>query len=275
MLQAPVASSPADACAADAAFEREHRAWLSSLLEDERTDEALPRPVPAFANMCASTVRKVFTASMCEPLFVQPSFVYQQPLKFTSCSGDSQVSTSQGSQCDDADVREVFVESSLAGEEEYAQVPMVAPAFVQPESSAKAPMDAELLGKTKFCKYFVKGACARGDACTYAHGKRELRPKPILYRTGLCLDFLNNGNCQYGEKCRYAHGAQSLLVPRTAIVASRHRTKKRGNGQPQGQVQDQEEAEVQQVWGQEARVQQEQHMSVNRILASLGLLEIM
>ncbi|KAF4746305.1 hypothetical protein FOZ62_019594 [Perkinsus olseni] len=36
------------------------------------------------------------------------------------------------------------------------------------------------LFKTKVCRYFIKGRCKFGDACTYAHWSDELQPRPDL-----------------------------------------------------------------------------------------------
>eukprot|EP00429_Kryptoperidinium_foliaceum_P005555 CAMPEP_0176021384 /NCGR_PEP_ID=MMETSP0120_2-20121206/10382_1 /TAXON_ID=160619 /ORGANISM="Kryptoperidinium foliaceum, Strain CCMP 1326" /LENGTH=334 /DNA_ID=CAMNT_0017354497 /DNA_START=64 /DNA_END=1068 /DNA_ORIENTATION=- len=61
------------------------------------------------------------------------------------------------------------------------------------------------LEKTKLCRFFQRGDCERGEACSYAHGRQQIRPQPDLYRTQLCHDFLGTGFCRFGEACRYAH----------------------------------------------------------------------
>eukprot|EP00443_Scrippsiella_acuminata_P019102 CAMPEP_0115244536 /NCGR_PEP_ID=MMETSP0270-20121206/40035_1 /TAXON_ID=71861 /ORGANISM="Scrippsiella trochoidea, Strain CCMP3099" /LENGTH=77 /DNA_ID=CAMNT_0002659669 /DNA_START=298 /DNA_END=528 /DNA_ORIENTATION=+ len=73
-------------------------------------------------------------------------------------------------------------------------------------------MDATsaLLSKTKICKYYVKGRCKRGEACSYAHGKEQLLARPDLYRTQLCIDYTVAGACQAGDTCRFAHGAEDI-----------------------------------------------------------------
>lgn len=69
---------------------------------------------------------------------------------------------------------------------------------------------AELLGKTKLCKFFAKGQCTRGKACTFAHGKRELRETPDLYHTEMCFEFLHTGRCRWRSHCRYAHSLEEM-----------------------------------------------------------------
>eukprot|EP00425_Heterocapsa_triquetra_P040274 CAMPEP_0195070466 /NCGR_PEP_ID=MMETSP0448-20130528/14519_1 /TAXON_ID=66468 /ORGANISM="Heterocapsa triquestra, Strain CCMP 448" /LENGTH=36 /DNA_ID= /DNA_START= /DNA_END= /DNA_ORIENTATION= len=33
------------------------------------------------------------------------------------------------------------------------------------------------------CGFFLKGCCARGEGCTYAHGADEMRMRPDLTKT--------------------------------------------------------------------------------------------
>lgn len=78
-------------------------------------------------------------------------------------------------------------------------------------ASTMTPPSAERGGRalemTKLCKFFRSGHCQRGSACTFAHGKKQLRPQPDLFRTQLCEDFAATGACRFGAACRYAHGA--------------------------------------------------------------------
>ncbi len=73
-----------------------------------------------------------------------------------------------------------------------------------------ADVDEQLLGKTKLCKFFARGHCSRGKACTFAHGRRELRSQPNLFKTEMCFEFSSSGTCQRGESCQYAHGEHEL-----------------------------------------------------------------
>jgi len=61
------------------------------------------------------------------------------------------------------------------------------------------------LSKTKLCKFFNKGACQKGETCTFAHGRQQLQRKPDLYRTKLCAQFVNTGSCAFDAACKYAH----------------------------------------------------------------------
>lgn len=76
--------------------------------------------------------------------------------------------------------------------------------------------------KTKICKFFMNGGqCNKGNDCTYAHGKEEMKFTPNNnnynnhYNGGgnqrfnnnqkkVCFKF-QNGNCNFGENCYYAH----------------------------------------------------------------------
>mmetsp|Transcript_54692 Transcript_54692/g.158870 ORF Transcript_54692/g.158870 Transcript_54692/m.158870 type:complete len:326 (-) Transcript_54692:168-1145(-) len=85
----------------------------------------------------------------------------------------------------------------------------------QPETAAEArgttaPTDTSRLQKTKMCKFFAAGQCTRGEACSFAHSKKQLRPQPNLFRTRVCLDFASGGGCAFGDKCKYAHSEQEV-----------------------------------------------------------------
>mmetsp|Transcript_84997 Transcript_84997/g.245460 ORF Transcript_84997/g.245460 Transcript_84997/m.245460 type:complete len:307 (+) Transcript_84997:96-1016(+) len=67
-----------------------------------------------------------------------------------------------------------------------------------------------LLDKTKLCKFFQKGRCMRGSACTFAHSTKELQEQPDLYHSQLCYDFMHTGGCRRGAECRFAHGLAEL-----------------------------------------------------------------
>mmetsp|Transcript_118146 Transcript_118146/g.328487 ORF Transcript_118146/g.328487 Transcript_118146/m.328487 type:complete len:145 (+) Transcript_118146:64-498(+) len=63
---------------------------------------------------------------------------------------------------------------------------------------------------TTLCKFFAKGRCKRGEACTFAHGECELRPKPDLSKTKMCRDMARGGVCMRGGACSYAQSLQEL-----------------------------------------------------------------
>jgi len=88
--------------------------------------------------------------------------------------------------------------------------------------------------KTSLCKNYMVGMyCQFADKCQYAHGKHELRDKPVAvppsqlpedvkkklaekaknlpgYKTKLCTNFEKEEECQYEEMCHYAHGEEEL-----------------------------------------------------------------
>merc|ERR1712151_1183760 len=45
------------------------------------------------------------------------------------------------------------------------------------------------LHKTKMCTFFMKGKCAFGADCAFAHSSSELQRNPDLAKTRLCYDF--------------------------------------------------------------------------------------
>mmetsp|Transcript_53130 Transcript_53130/g.113466 ORF Transcript_53130/g.113466 Transcript_53130/m.113466 type:complete len:683 (-) Transcript_53130:495-2543(-) len=80
----------------------------------------------------------------------------------------------------------------------------------------RTSIDDQLLSKTKLCKFFSKGFCSRGHSCTFAHGSKELRTQPNLFRTELCFEFTSSGRCQHGQSCKYAHSEEELRMPLAA-----------------------------------------------------------
>jgi len=66
------------------------------------------------------------------------------------------------------------------------------------------------LQNTEMCKFYMHGRCTRGQACTFAHGRVELRDKPDFYHTRLCAEFVNTGVCSMGSRCRYAHSEHQI-----------------------------------------------------------------
>lgn len=65
------------------------------------------------------------------------------------------------------------------------------------------------LHKTKFCAYFLKGACQYGLSCAFAHAGSELRAMPDMRKTRLCKNFME-GSCTDAE-CNFAHGKDHLV----------------------------------------------------------------
>jgi hypothetical protein len=65
------------------------------------------------------------------------------------------------------------------------------------------------LHKTKFCTYYLKGACHYGDECAFAHNCTELQVMPDLRKTRVCKAFLEDG-CSDPD-CTFAHGEEELI----------------------------------------------------------------
>lgn len=65
------------------------------------------------------------------------------------------------------------------------------------------------LHKTKFCSYYLKGACHYGDDCAFAHTCAELQATPDLRKTRTCKAFAE-GKCT-DENCSFAHGEHQLI----------------------------------------------------------------
>eukprot|EP00930_Biecheleria_cincta_P096542 TRINITY_DN88372_c0_g1_i1.p1 TRINITY_DN88372_c0_g1~~TRINITY_DN88372_c0_g1_i1.p1 ORF type:complete len:194 (-),score=26.60 TRINITY_DN88372_c0_g1_i1:362-943(-) len=66
------------------------------------------------------------------------------------------------------------------------------------------------LRNTKLCKYYQKGACTRGNSCTFAHSVEQLHSRPDFIKTSYCNMFLVQGWCSWGTNCKFAHGEQEL-----------------------------------------------------------------
>jgi len=86
--------------------------------------------------------------------------------------------------------------------------------------------NTDIFDKTRLCKFHAKGKCKRGQACTFAHGDREVQPQPEFYHTQLCADFLRSGGCKSGSACSYAHCPQELRRAKMHKSSKRSGSKK-------------------------------------------------
>eukprot|EP00929_Paragymnodinium_shiwhaense_P114817 TRINITY_DN83339_c0_g1_i1.p1 TRINITY_DN83339_c0_g1~~TRINITY_DN83339_c0_g1_i1.p1 ORF type:complete len:830 (+),score=148.64 TRINITY_DN83339_c0_g1_i1:147-2636(+) len=70
--------------------------------------------------------------------------------------------------------------------------------------------------KTKFCKFYERGVCTRGDECQFAHTEEDLHPQSF-YRTRLCRKLVTTGRCDDIANCGYAHSREELRVPADSL----------------------------------------------------------
>merc|ERR1712070_1289224 len=52
--------------------------------------------------------------------------------------------------------------------------------------------------KTVQCKYFLHGACTKGENCPFSHELATSKPNMVCR-------YFQAGHCAYGDKCRYDH----------------------------------------------------------------------
>lgn len=108
-------------------------------------------------------------------------------------------------------------------------------------SATRPTQHISVFAKTKVCSFHLRGMCAHGDlcsyahdigqlrvqpdlaktrmcpkrvacagrACSYAHSREELRGTEDVYKTSLCR-FWSAGRCSAGDQCRHAHGLNEL-----------------------------------------------------------------
>jgi len=126
--------------------------------------------------------------------------------------------------------------------------PMVGQPPQAPNITGQTPpagvTETRIFDKTRLCKFYARGKCRRGQACTFAHGQRELVPQPDFYKTQLCIDFFRTGGCPAGGECRFAHSTEEIRrsrVPRTGRAAQPGR----GPGQAPQQQQHQQQQQQQ------------------------------
>lgn len=72
----------------------------------------------------------------------------------------------------------------------------------------RSHQESSVFHKTSMCKFNMRGACAKGAACKFAHSKSELHAMPDLSQTRLCLAY-KAGHCN-DSSCKFAHGRQEL-----------------------------------------------------------------
>lgn len=66
------------------------------------------------------------------------------------------------------------------------------------------PNLSRLCAKTKMCSFYLRGACTRGESCSFAHDEKDIQSQPDLSCTKPCPDLLRMGFCSRSD-CKYAH----------------------------------------------------------------------
>ncbi|CAK0803707.1 unnamed protein product [Prorocentrum cordatum] len=80
---------------------------------------------------------------------------------------------------------------------------------------------AHLLNKTRLCRFYESGHCARGGHCDFAHGRNDLREAPDFSYTQRCRSFMETGTCRRGSACTFAHAPEQLRSWRHSSGAER------------------------------------------------------
>jgi len=79
------------------------------------------------------------------------------------------------------------------------------------------------------CKFFLQGACTRGDACTFSHGEQAVElyaPPPTVegkFKVTPCKFFLE-GRCTRGDACTFSHGEQEAELYAPPIIEGKYKT---------------------------------------------------
>jgi len=73
--------------------------------------------------------------------------------------------------------------------------------------------------KTQLCTFHLRGICAKGSACNFAHSDSEHRTCPNLAKTCLCQDWMNGSCALMAAECKFAHGGDDMRY--TSLAALR------------------------------------------------------
>jgi hypothetical protein len=86
------------------------------------------------------------------------------------------------------------------------------------------------LYKTQLCDTYEEfGRCNYGINCQYAHGRNELKKKPIIkqptaFKTVRCKNYWSKKfTCPYGDKCKFVHEEAVGIDNKKALKISTHK----------------------------------------------------
>jgi len=74
----------------------------------------------------------------------------------------------------------------------------------QPMFMKAAPVAGDARFKTTMCKFFMEGACQKGDECTFSHGEEPGAAAPAAVGQTPCR-FFSQGLCTKGDMCTFSH----------------------------------------------------------------------
>jgi len=105
--------------------------------------------------------------------------------------------------------------------------------------SASVDRDSRFLvqcRKTKLCIFFDKGVCSKGEACSFAHGSKELAAEVDLRKTSLCPRWCRNMCPLDSAECSFAHGAAELRMTAAYSHSGPGRQAHEQNGNSEGRA---------------------------------------
>lgn len=65
----------------------------------------------------------------------------------------------------------------------------------------QVPKPGSAEATVQVCRFFAKGECRNGDACTFSHDFDEAS----LQQIDLCIHWASHGSCKKGDECTFQH----------------------------------------------------------------------
>mmetsp|Transcript_8140 Transcript_8140/g.25110 ORF Transcript_8140/g.25110 Transcript_8140/m.25110 type:complete len:345 (-) Transcript_8140:15-1049(-) len=84
------------------------------------------------------------------------------------------------------------------------------------------------------CKFFLRGACQKGSACTFSHEVQGMPTVPVEKKLRTPCRFYELGQCMRGPACKFAHGEDEM--EQIANVKSAGGGKKKARAEPAERV---------------------------------------